>query len=521
MNIIDVLIEQSPALIIATPLLGAFLMPLVSRINSTLRNIFGLLVLCLTGFFVGILASDVLANGPRLYIFGAKDLAVPMVRILFEVDSMSIFMALITMVLAFIALIYSWSFMKDHDGLDKYYTLVLLLITSTLGMELTGDIFNFFVFLEISCIASCALIAFWISEREALEAAFKYIVVSAIGALFVLFAIGMLYAQYNALNIATLANVLKYTFLDKIILVLLLVVLGMKAGLVPMHMWLPDSYGRAPPSVTLIIIGATLASFYGVLRVIFTLYGNVLSTTMRFSIPLNVLVGWILITLAIISIIVGVAMALVQSDFMRLIGFSAVAEVGYMFLAIGAGIAALGTPYATTALQGGILHLLNDALDIGLLFLVAGAVYYITKKRSLDDISGLARNMKYTTVFFVIGLLAVAGMPPLNGFASKFLIYESVYQLNPILSIVAILCSILMLAVFVKVFYAVFMGPELPAFKNVTEAPRSMLLAMGLVAALMIFIGLFPNLVIDALVKPAADALLNHAQYIGTVVGGV
>jgi len=521
MNIIDVLIEQSPALIIAIPLLGAFLMPLISRINSTLRNIFGLLVLCLTGFFVGILASDVLANGPRLYIFGAKDLAVPMVRILFEVDSMSIFMALITMVLAFIALIYSWSFMKDHDGLDKYYTLVLLLITSTLGMELTGDIFNFFVFLEISCIASCALIAFWISEGEALEAAFKYIVVSAIGALFVLFAIGMLYAQYNALNIATLANVLKYTFLDKIILVLLLVVLGMKAGLVPMHMWLPDSYGRAPPSVTLIIMGATLASFYGVLRVIFTLYGNVLSTTMRFSIPLNVLVGWILITLAIISIIVGVAMALVQSDFMRLIGFSAVAEVGYMFLAIGAGIAALGTPYATTALQGGILHLLNDALDIGLLFLVAGAVYYITKKRSLDDISGLARNMKYTTVFFVIGLLAVAGMPPLNGFASKFLIYESVYQLNPILSIVAILCSILMLAVFVKVFYAVFMGPELPAFKNVTEAPRSMLIAMGLVAALVIFIGLFPNLVIDALVKPAANALLNHAQYIGTVVGGI
>jgi len=425
------------------------------------------------------------------------------------------------MVLAVIAMIYSWSFMKDHDGLDKYYTLVLLLITSTLGMELTGDIFNFFVFLEISCIASCALIAFWISEGEALEAAFKYIVVSAIGALFVLFAIGMLYAQYNALNIATLANVLKYTFLDKIILVLLVVVLGMKAGLVPMHMWLPDSYGRAPPSVTLIIMGATLASFYGVLRVIFTLYGNVLSTTMRFSIPLNVLVGWILITLAIISIIVGVAMALIQSDLMRLIGFSAVAEVGYMFLAIGAGIAAVGTPYATTALQGAILHLLNDALDIGLLFLVAGAVYYVTKKRSLDDISGLARNMKYTTVFFVIGLLAVAGMPPLNGFASKFLIYESVYQLNPILSIVAILCSILMLAVFVKVLYAVFMGPELPAFKNVTEAPKSMLLAMGLVAALAIFIGLFPNLVIDALVKPAADALLNHAQYIGTVVGGI
>jgi multicomponent Na+:H+ antiporter subunit D len=521
MTLVDLLIQQSPALIIAIPLMGAFLLPLVSRINAKLRNIFALCMVGLTACFVGLLASDVLQHGPRIYIFGSKNLAVPMVRILFEVDSMSIFMALITMVLAVVALIYSWSYMKEHDGLDKYYTLLMLLITSTLGMELTGDIFNFFVFLEISCIASCALIAFCISEGEALEAAFKYIVVSAVGALFVLFAIGILYAQYNALNIATLANVLQYTFLDKIVLVLFIVVLGMKAGLAPLHMWLPDSYGRAPPSVTLIIMGATLASFYGVLRVIFTLYGNVLSTAMRFAIPLHVLIGWILIALAIVSILIGVIMALIQSDLMRMIGYTAVAEVGYLFLAIGTGIAALGTPSATIALQGGVLHLLNDSLDIGLLFLVAGAIYLVTKKRSLDDLGGLARNMKYTTVFFIVGLLAVAGMPPLNGFASKFLIYESVYQLNPILSIIAILCSILMLAVFVKVFYAAFMGPELPGLKDVAEAPKSMLLAMGLVAAIAIFIGLFPNVVIDALVKPAADALVNHAQYIGTVVGGI
>jgi multicomponent Na+:H+ antiporter subunit D len=129
--------------------------------------------------------------------------------------------------------------------------------------------------------------------------------------------------------------------------------------------------------------------------------------------------------------------------------------------------------------------------------------------------------MKYTTVFLIIGLLAVAGMPPLNGFASKFLIYESVYQLNPILSIVAILCSILMLAIFVKVFYAALLGPALPSLKDAKEAPKSMLLAMGILAAVAIFIGLFPNVVIDTLVKPAADALLNHVQYITTVVGGI
>jgi multicomponent Na+:H+ antiporter subunit D len=521
MTVLETLLQHSPALIIAIPLLSAFLLPLVSRIHAKVRDVFALVMLGVTSCFVGLLASDVLSHGPRIYIFGAQNLRVPLVRILFEVDSMGIFMAIITMMLAIIAVIYSWSFLHQEDGLDKYYTLLLLVVTSALGMELTGDIFNFFVFLEISCIASCALIAFWVTEGEALEAAFKYIVVSSIGALFVLFAIGIFYAQYNALNIAALAHLLQFTFLDKIALVILLVSLGMKAGLAPMHMWLPDSYGRAPPSIVLIIMSATLASFYGILRVVFTFYGNVLTTSLRFSLPAHVVIGWILIALAIVSILIGVIMALVQTDLLRLIGYAAVAEIGYMFLAIGTSIAALGTSYATVALQGGVLHILNDAVDIGLLFLVAGAIYYVTKKRSLDDISGLARTMKFTTVFFIIGLLAVAGMPPLNGFTSKFLIYESVYQLNPILSIIALLGSILLLAIFVKVLYAAFLGPELPGLKDVKEAPKSMLLAMGFLAGLAIFIGLFPNLLLDTLVKPAASALLDHAQYISMVVGGL
>lgn len=521
MTLLDSLLVQSPALIIAIPLLSAFLMPLVSRVHAKLRNVFAVVMLGITGCFVGLLANDVLTNGPRIYVFGARELSLPLVRILFEVDSISIFMVIITIILALVAVIYSWSFMNEQDGLDKYYTLFFLLVTSALGMQMTGDIFNFFVFLEISCIASCALIAFWVYEGEALEAAFKYIVISSVGALFILFAIGIFYGQYNALNIATIANALQFTFLDKIALVILIVVLGMKAGLAPMHMWLPDAYGRAPPSVTLIIVSATLASFYGVIRVIFTLYGNVLTTQVRFDLPLHVVIGWILIALAVVSILIGVIMALIQSDLMRLIGYTAVAEVGYMFLAIGTTIAALGAPYATVALHGGILHVFNDALDIGLLFLVAGAIYYVSKKRSLDEIGGLARTMKFTTIFFMIGLLAVAGMPPLNGFTSKFLIYESVYQLNPILSIVAILCSILMLAIFIKVLYAAFLGPALPSLQDVKEAPRSMLIAMGVFAALAVFIGLFPNILLDSLVKPAADALLNHAQYIAAVVGGI
>jgi len=527
--------DYTPALIVAIPLLGAFLTPLVSRINDKLRNIFVLAILGITGILVFLLAYNIfIYGGIHTYVFGAKDLSLPVVRILFEVDAMSVFMAAIAIILSGVAVIYSWAFMKENTGLDKFYTLVLLMVAGTLGMVLTGDMFNFFVFLEITSIASCALIAFWTHKGESVEAAFKYIVISSIGALFVLFAIGIFYAQYNALNIAVIASSLQYTFLDKVALVLLIAALAMKAGIVPMHMWLPDSYGRAPAPVTVMLVGATLGSLYGVLRVTFTLYGNTLELVVKEIFNSKILVtntiGWSILVLAICSIIIGVMMALRQTDFKRLISFAAVAEIGYMFLGIGTKLASVGynstgtiihPQHGITALEGGIFHIFNDALDVGLLFLVAGAIYYATKERSLDKLGGLARNMKYTTIFFIIGMLAVAGMPPFNGFASKLLIYESTYAANPIIAIMAVLSSIMLLAVFVKVLHSVFLGPALPKFKGVKEVPKSMLFAMGILATIIIMFGLFPDMVITYIVEPATDALINYNGYITSALGGI
>jgi len=289
-------------------------------------------------------------------------------------------------------------------------------------------------------------------------------------------------------------------------------------------MWLPDAYGRAPASVTLALIGTTLASFYGILRVSFTLYGKRLITDPpikrygSLEIHLNQFLGIFLVALAIITIFIGVLMALKQSDLKRMIGYAAVAEIGYMALAIGSGLFLYGNQ--TTALTGGLFHILNDALDIGLLFLVAGAIYYATKETSLDKLGGLARNMKYTTIFFIIGLLAVSGMPPMNGFASKLLIYESIYTVNPILSIIAILCSILLLAVFVKVFHSVFLGPKQPALEKVREVPITMLAGMAIIAGIIIFFGLFPNVVVENIIDPAVEVLKNPTPYIDAITKG-
>ena len=153
--------------------------------------------------------------------------------------------------------------------------------------------------------------------------------------------------------------------------------------------------------------------------------------------------------------------------------------------------------------------------------MVAGAVYYATKETSLNSLGGLARNMKYTTIFFIIGLLAISGIPPMNGFASKLLIYESTYQLNPIISIIAILSSIMLLAVFVKIFQSVFLGPKLKKFDNVKEVPKSMLIAMGIIASIIIFFGLFPDLIITNLVETAVNALIHPENYLQWLTGGL
>jgi multicomponent Na+:H+ antiporter subunit D len=534
-NILSDLLAHSPALIVAIPLLGAFLTPFFGKVHNTARNIFVVIIVLLTSFFSFLLVHDVLVNGNiHTYVFGGGNALTSggfAVRILFQVDGLNAFMAIIATIFAIVGVIYSWSFMKEHTGLSKYYTLYLLMIAGIFGMVLTGDMFNFFVFLEITSIASCALIAFYTNKGKAVDAGFKYIVVSATGALFVLFAIAILYGQYNALNIAVLASNLagkiQLSFLDIVALVLLISGLAMKAGIVPMHMWLPDAYGRAPSSVTLLLIVATQASLYGALRMIFTLFGGQLSQNVNelggIDINMNLLIGAMLVGLAILTIFVGVLMALKESDFKRMIGFAAVAEIGYMILAIGAALTIMFSvddiETSRLALNGGVFHIFNDALDVGLLFLVAGAVYYATKETSLNRLGGLARNMKYTTVFFLIGLLAVAGMPPMNGFSSKLIIYESTFLVNPILSIIAILCSILLLAVFVKVFYSAFLGPKQTKYEKVKEAPKSMLVAMAIVAGIILFIGLFPDIFINNIVEPATRALVNSGEYIQYIMG--
>jgi multicomponent Na+:H+ antiporter subunit D len=436
------------------------------------------------------------------------------IRIVLEIDALSTFMAIASVSIALLACVYSMQAMKKHENLDKYFALMLLMVASMLGMVFTGDLFSLFVFLELLSIASAALIAFYSGSGEAAEAAFKYLALSSAAALMVLLAAGFLYAQYDFLNMAALAASVQFSFLDKFALVLLASAFAMKCGAVPLHMWVSDAYGESPAAVSAMLVVASQASLYALFRVAFTLYGGM---------PLVDLLGLAMVVLGVLSMFVGVTMAIKQADLKRLMAYHAVSQTGYMLLGVGVGLSVLGNSamiaeFGFRAIQGGLFQVLNHALYKGLLFLSAGAVFYAAGTRDMKKLGGLAHSMPYTTIFFLFGALAIAGMPPFNGFASKLIIYESVFEFNPVLSAIAMIVSLLTLASFVKVFNGVFLGPRNMAAPGAKEVPIGMLAPMAILAALVLLFGLFPNVVLEWLVNPAVNALLAQCGYIGAVV---
>jgi len=520
---VEALTTHSPILAIAVPLLAAFLTPLMGRIGPRARDTFVICVLALVQILVVIVAREVYANGIQIYVLGASapSLAIPEthmvpVRIILEVDGLGAFLGLMGATVALAGAVYSISCMKMETGQDRFYTLLLLLAASMIGIQYTGDLFNLFVFLEILSISGAALAAFRTRFVDAVEGGFKYVIVSTIAALLVLISIGMFYGQYNLLNIAAIADAMQYTAIDKIALALLVVALLTKSGAVPSHWWVPDTYTPAAGGTSPIIYAASLTCLGALFRVVFSLYGLKLSLSV---------IGWVVIVAGLLSMFIGVTMALRQTDVKRLMTYHAISQEGYMLLGVGVGLAVLGDPqavaaYGREAIAGGIFHVINNAFFKGLLLLTGEALFFQLGTRDLNKMGGLGRNMKWTCAFFIIGALAISGVPPFNGFASKLMIYESSFHLNPMLTIIALVVSIMTLASFTKVFQAAFTGPEQPQFATVSSVPLSMKVGMGILAAATVLFSLFPQFIVDTIVYPAADALLNQTGYINAVMGG-
>ncbi|HJJ28381.1 MAG TPA: proton-conducting transporter membrane subunit [Methanocorpusculum sp.] len=517
------ILDNLPALLIAVPLFGAFLTPLFGRFLPKLMKPWIVLAVFAAAATAVATAVKVLTGGIIVYTFGlpagatavADSAGIP-IRILFTIDAFGAFMLLSAAVVSVSAALYLIASQKTRSGKPEFFALFLLLTTGIFGMVATGDLFNFFVFLEINSLSAAAMVAYHRKGGIAVEGAIKYAIVNTIGGLMVLFGIGILYSQYNSLNMAVIASQIAPNALTITALVLFICSLAMKAGSVPFHFATPDAYSVAPSGATALMIVASQAGLYGIFRILFTVYNGVFNT---------LTVGWVIIILGLLSMVIGVTMALPQKDVKRLLAYHAVSQTGYMLLGVGVCVAVLGDTgaldaFGVTALEGGIFHIFNHAMYKGLLFLAVGAVILRTGVWSLNKMGGLGHNMKWTAVFFLIGAFAIAGIPPFNGFASKLMLYESVFAFSPVLSIIAMVVSILTLASFMKVFHSLFLGPKQDEYAEVKEAPKLMIAAMVILTIFVIGLGLFPDFFLDTVVSPAANALIDTTSYISAVFGG-
>ena len=350
-----------------------------------------------------------------------------------------------------------------EDRIPLFYAAFILCLTGLLGIAVTGDVFNVFVFLEISSLSAYALIALG-NDRRALTASFQYLIMGSVGATFIVIGIGLMYVMTGTLNMADLADRLPEVASSRTIPVaftFLTVGITLKLALFPLHLWLPNAYTYAPSAVTAFIAStATKVAVYLLLRFFFTIFG----ATFSFDV---MQLDRILMPLALIAIVTMSLVAIYQENVKRLLAYSSVAQIGYMVL---------GISFASVlGLTAGILHLFNHALMKGALFMSMGCIMYRVGSVRLEQMNGLGRAMPWTMAAFVVGGLSLIGVPLTVGFVSKWYLVQAALEQGmwPVAGVV-LLGSLLALMYVWKVIEVAYFREADPEL-GVSEAPLSLL----------------------------------------------
>ena len=423
----------------------------------------------------------------------------PPIGIEYRVDAANAFVAFLVALMAALTLI--WAPKSVRADIESrhgtFYALFLLVVAGLLGITLTGDAFNVFVFLEISSLATYGLIALG-KDRRALLAAFRYLIMGTVGATFFLIGIAFLYMVTGTLNMADLADRLPALSDNNAVraaLAFIIVGMGLKLALLPLHLWLPNAYAYAPNFVTVFLAGtATKVALYVMLRFVFTVFDPSYSFLV---LPLST----VLMVLALAGMFAGSWVAMFQIHLKRMLAYSSVAQVGYMVL--GVSLATL------TSLTAAFLHLFNHALIKTALFMAVGSMMYRTGSAKLDDIRGLGRQMPWTFTAFALAGLSIIGVPTTVGFISKwYLVLASIESGAWWLVILLVVTSLMALYYIWRVIEAAWFSPRPDGAKTVTEAPLALLVPTWIVVALNFYFGLDTRLTVGA-ATAAAQALLN------------
>lgn len=478
------IIANLPALQVVIPLLAA---PLCAFMPS--KRVAWLLV-CAVSFMCLIislnLAYTVFHGSPISYRMGGW---APPFGIEYRVDVLNSFVVVIVSGVAAITSIYAYKSIDDEIEEKKqplFYSTFLLCFAGLLGIALTNDAFNIYVFLEISSLATYVLIALG-KDRRALIAAFEYLVLGTIGATFILIGVGLLYMMTGTLNLSDLSirvpSMLHMTPI-KASLAFITVGLALKIAMFPLHLWLANAYTNAPSFISSFLSAtATKVSIYVLVRIVFVVYGY------EFAFE-SMNLSKVFMTLSIAAIFVGSLVAIYQHNIKRMLAYSSVAQVGYIILGL-----SLQNELGNSA---AMIHLFNHAAAKATLFMAVGCIVYRVGTARIDGFKGIASKMPLTMAAFVVAGLSLIGVPFTGGFISKWFLLNALAEakLWPVFAAVIISSLLALIYIWRVVEVTCFKEGEVDN-KKIKEAPILMVLPMLMMAFVTVIFGIYSAPVVD------------------------
>lgn len=428
----------------------------------------------------GLLLWQVLAEGPISYRLGGWE---PPYGIEYRVDVLNGFVLMLVSAIAAVIVPYarrSVAFEVDPGRQAWFYCMYLLCLTGLLGITVTGDAFNVFVFLEISSLSTYVLIAMG-RDRRALLASYQYLIMGTIGATFYVIGIGLVWVVTGSLNMVDIATRLAEAYATQprpviAALAFLTVGISLKLALFPLHVWLPNAYAYAPSVATAFLSAtATKVAVYLLIRIYFGLFGPTIDLR---ALPVSELI----LGLSIAAMFAASFIAIFQTDLKRMLAYSSVAQIGYITLGIGIANHA--------GLTGSIVHLANHAAMKAALFLALGAVFYRIGSVRLHDLSGIGRRMPLTMGAFVVAGFGIIGTPGTVGFISKWYLAVGALQKGGWLLVMLIVGSSLLAVAYIgRVAEVAWFRPESALAEKASDPPWSMLLPLLLLAVATVWLG--------------------------------
>ncbi len=477
---------NDPLLILLAPcslLLGALLQILVARLCSARTKGILAVLFCLPALVaVGGMVPHVQAGQSAELNLLQWDGPLALV---FHVDALSVLFALMGAGIGALVLLYSIGYMAHDRSATRFYCTMLLFIGGFIALVYSANLFVLYLCWEVIGLCSFSLVGFWYTNREAVSGARKVLLMTHIAGYGLLAAVLIIF-HHTGVALWTDPAVAR-SFTGGVFL-LMLVALVAKSVQVPLHTWIPEAMAAPTPVSSLLHAACYVTA------------GVYLAARMHSFAAWPAAWGAILMWVGVITMTVGVMYAMVQTDLKRMLAFSTVSQIGYMMMGLG-----IGTPLAITA---GLLHCLNHGFFKGGLFLNAGAVQHAAGTRDMNELGGLAQRMPRTTLWWLIGVGNMAGIPLMSGFVSKWMLYAAALQAGwAIPAMVAWMVSLGTVFLCAKATSAVFLGPLTERTVDAHEAPPTMQWGMGLMAAGSIVLGIAPQLAVNYLLNPVLAAL--------------